>query len=193
MAMRTTSSMPPWLPTTIVSTQPAAVVGMGAPAQTQSARHLPASLRLRVLSSQAHRSLRSPCNCRSMCAAMCVRACMRVWLGLYVHSCERTRACVPVCLCVRACVRACAGHPQARVLWWAVVCLWCTVLFCVVLCCVVRVQVLVPVRARLDSWHPWMRTQTRKCVHARAWPLQSCNADRSTPSRTPSWRRPRSS
>ena len=134
MAMRTTSSMQPWLPTTIVSTEPAAVVGMGAPApaQTQSARHLPASLRLRVLSSQAHRSLRSPCNCRSVCAAMCVRACMRVWLGLYVHSCERTRACVTVCLCVRACVRACAGHPQARVLWCA-----CGVLFCVVLCCVV--------------------------------------------------------
>jgi hypothetical protein len=113
MAMRTTSSMPPWLPTTIVSTEPAAVVGMGAPAQTQSGYYLPASLLLRVLSSQAHRSLRSPCNCRSVSAAMHVRACMRVWLGRYVHSCERTQvcmSCVTACLCVR--VRPCAEHAR---------------------------------------------------------------------------------
>jgi len=113
MAMRTTSSMPPWLPTTIVSTEPAAVVGMGAPAQTQSGYYLPANLLLRVLSSQAHRSLRSPCNCRSVSAAMHVRACMRVWLGRYVHSCERTQVCmlcVTACLCVR--VRPCAEHAR---------------------------------------------------------------------------------
>ena len=58
--MRTTSSMQP--PTAIVPTEPAAMVGMGASAQTQSRRCLSASLRLRVLSSLARTSHRSSCH-----------------------------------------------------------------------------------------------------------------------------------
>jgi hypothetical protein len=92
MAMRTTSSMQPPLSTAIVPTEPAAVLGMGASAQTQSGRYLSASLRPRVLSSLAHKSHRSPYDWvrRHACARM------HGYLNAYL------RGCVTWCLCAHA-------------------------------------------------------------------------------------------
>ena len=112
---------------------------MGAPAQAQSGCYLPASLLLRVLSSQANRSLRSPCDCRSVRRHLCARMhaclvgsacafvrahtdvhvmrdsavclCVRV-LGM--HERVRVRTCVMWCH-LRACVRACVQVHQADI------------------------------------------------------------------------------
>ncbi len=149
MAMRTTSSMQPWLPTTIVSTEPAAVVGMGAPAQTQSGCYLPASLRLRVLSSQKPlQSLQLPqCVRRHVCAHM------HAWCG-WVCMCIRASAhmlCVTVCLCVRA--RVCA-----YVCWAAASACAC----CAVLCYACRCLCLC---AR--AWIADIRGRVQVCARSR--------------------------